>query len=263
MSSPGFKRSPVYRLYQLAWAALDWVYPPTCGGCTKRGIRWCTECQSSVRKLSAPLCPLCGESQRFDGLCLQCRTQPHVYTALRSWARFEGSLRNAIHRLKYKGELRLGEALAKPLIEYFRELNWQVELVVPVPLGVARQAQRGYNQAALIARPVALSEGLTYQPAAIRKIKFTRTQVGLSRAERLINVAQAFQAESRIVAQKRILLIDDVTTSGATIDACARAMLEADAAEVYGLTLARAPLRSETSTTQITSHNPSGARTVQ
>jgi competence protein ComFC len=246
MSSPGFKGSPVYRLYQLAWAALDWVYPPTCGGCTKRGIRWCSNCQNSARILSTPLCPLCGESQPFDGLCLHCRTQPQVYTALRSWARFDGSLRNAIHRLKYKGEMRLGEALAQPLIQYFRELNWKVDLVVPVPLGVARQAQRGYNQAALIARPIALSEGFLYQPAALWKTKVTRTQVGLSRAERLINVAQAFQAKNGIVAQKRILLIDDVTTSGATIDACARALLDAGAAEVFGLTLARAPLRSET-----------------
>jgi ComF family protein len=262
MSSPGFKRSPVYRLYHLAWAALDWIYPPTCGGCTKRGVRWCSDCQSSVTVLTPPFCSHCGESQPFGGLCLQCRTHPQAYTALRSWARFEGSLRNAVHRLKYTGEMRLGEALAEPLIVFFRQLDWEIELVVPVPLGVARHAQRGYNQAALIAHPVALSEGLVYQPAAIRKIKITRTQVGLSRAERLINVAQAFQAERRSVAQKKVLLIDDVTTSGATIDACARALLEAGAAEVYGLTLARAPFHSENISNQMTSQNPSGADPV-
>ncbi len=246
MSLPGFKGIPVYRLYHLAWEALDWVYPPTCGGCTKRGVRWCSDCQTGVTVLIPPLCPHCGESQLTDDLCPRCRTHPQAHTALRSWARFDGPLRNAVHRLKYRGEMRLGEALAQPLIEYFRTLNWRVDLVVPVPLGVARHAQRGYNQAELIARPVALSEGFAYQPAAIRKIKVTRTQVGLSRAERLINVAHAFQAEREIVAHKRILLIDDVTTSGATIDACARAMLETGAAEIFGLTLARAALHSET-----------------
>ena len=245
MSSPGFKRSPVYQLYQFAWAALDWVYPPTCGGCEQHGVRWCPECQSSVRLIIPPLCQKCGEPNNYGELCHSCRSKPQAYTALRSWARFEGPLRNAVHRLKYRGEMRLGEALAKPLIEYFRALNWQVDLVVPVPLGIAREAQRGYNQAALIARPLALSERLNYQPDALRKIKTTRTQVGLSRAERLLNVAEAFQAVSKIVAQKRILLIDDVATSGATINACTQAMFQAGAAEVFGLTLARAPLHAD------------------
>jgi len=245
MPSPGFKRSPVYKLYQLAWTALDWVYPPVCGGCEKRGERWCLDCQSSVTKVAPPLCPHCGESQAFGELCLDCKSTPQAYTALRSWARFDGSLRNAVHRLKYRGEMRLGDALAKPLIEYFRNLHWQVDLAVPVPLGVDRQAQRGYNQAALIARPIALSEGIFYRPDALHKVKTTRTQVGLSRAERLLNVSDAFQAEQRVVANKKILLVDDVTTSGATIDACTRALLCAGAKEVFGLTLARAPLRSD------------------
>ena len=248
MPSPGFKGSPVFQLYQFAWVALDWIYPPSCGGCNQRGARWCPDCQSSVTKISSPLCEHCGETNPSGGLCRNCRTNPQSYTALRSWARFTGPLRNAVHRLKYRGEMRLGEALAKPLIDYLRTLNWQVDLVVPVPLGVARQAQRGYNQAALIARPIALSEQICYQPDAVRKIKTTRAQVGLSRVERLLNVAEAFQAESRMVAQKRILLIDDVATSGATIDACSKTMLQAGAAEVFGLTLARAPLRFDPAT---------------
>ncbi len=132
MASPGFKRSPVYQLYQLAWAALDWVYPPTCGGCDKRGMRWCSDCRRSITKLVPPLCPHCGEPQLSVGLCQHCRTNPQAHTALRSLARFDGRLRNAVHRLKYKGEMRLGEALAEPLSEYFQTLDWKIDLIVPV-----------------------------------------------------------------------------------------------------------------------------------
>lgn len=245
MPLPGFKGSPVYKLYQLAWTALDWIYPPTCGGCHQRGARWCPDCQERVTLISPPVCEHCGEPYPEGRLCPHCRSHPQAYTALRSWARFTGPLRNAVHRLKYRGEMRLGEALAKPLIDYFRILNWKVDLVVPVPLGVARQVQRGYNQAALIARPIALSERISYQPDALRKVKPTRSQVGLSRAERLLNVAEAFLAEGKMVAHQRILLIDDVTTSGATIEACSKTLFQAGAAEVYGLTLARSPLRFE------------------
>jgi ComF family protein len=115
-----------------------------------------------------------------------------------------------------------------------------VELVTPVPLGVARHAQRGYNQSALLAFPLALSSKLAYGSQALIKVREARSQVGLSLAERFENVAGAFQASPKIVAGKTILIVDDVTTSGATMQACATALLQAGAHQVYGLTLARA-----------------------
>jgi ComF family protein len=163
-----------------------------------------------------------------------------AYAALRSWAVFEGPLRNALHRLKYRGDVALGEILARQLLEKLKGLDWVVDLVAPVPLGIARQKQRGYNQSTLLALPLALGCGIAYRPQALAKVRETPSQVGLSSEERFQNVEGAFQANARIVSGKRVLVVDDVTTSGATLNACANALKEAGASKVYALTLARA-----------------------
>jgi ComF family protein len=118
--------------------------------------------------------------------------------------------------------------------------GWLIDVVVPVPLGIARLKERGYNQAALIAHPFALASGLRYAPRALLRTRETRSQVGLSITERKINVTDAFKARHEIVGGKRVLLIDDVTTSSATLDACAAALRKDGADQVYCLTLARA-----------------------
>jgi ComF family protein len=149
-------------------------------------------------------------------------------------------VKNALHRLKYQRDVALGEALAVHLIACFNSLKWQVDLVVPVPLGVARRAQRGYNQAALLAKPLALACELAYRPAAIIKARETLSQVGLSVDQRWKNVYGSFSAREPAVRGRTILLVDDVATSGATLSACAVALRAAGAKEVYALTLARA-----------------------
>jgi ComF family protein len=230
---------PTYSLYRWAWAGLDWLFPPSCGGCGVRGIRWCPECQDHTRLIPSTLCPICGNVQASTVVCRKCRVSPPGYSALRSWAVFEGPIRNALHRLKYKGDMALGEVLARPLASLFKDMGWAVDLVAPVPLGVARKAERGYNQATLLAQPFALENRLVFRPEALVKIRDTRTQVGLSVPERRTNVAGAFKANPKVVKEKLVVVVDDVTTSGATIEACAQALLEAGARQVYGLTLAR------------------------
>ncbi len=133
----------------------------------------------------------------------------------------------------------LAEILARPLIVTLKELQWPIDLVTPVPAGRIHQEERGYNQAALLARPVALGCGIPYRPRALVKIKEARSQVGLTFAERYQNVSGVFLARPAIVQGKNVLVIDDVTTSGATLEACAKAILTARATKVYGLTLAR------------------------
>jgi ComF family protein len=122
-------------------------------------------------------------------------------------------------------------------------LQWNVDVIAPVPLGLARLAQRGYNQSALVAKPLALALGVRYYPLALRRSRETHSQVGLSAVQRKENVKGAFEAKFNLVTGRSILVVDDVTTSGATLDACAAALFEAGARQVYGLTLARAVLR--------------------
>lgn len=233
------RQRPAYLVYRWAWSGLDWLFPPSCGGCGVRGMRWCQNCQENTILIPSRVCQICGNLQNGTAICRKCRALPPTYTALRSWAVFEGPLRNALHRLKYKGDLGLGDVLARPLAGLFKHLGWKVDLVTPVPIGVARRTERGYNQATLLARPMALSIGLAFQPDALSKTRETRTQVGLSISDRRTNVAGAFKANPKYVLQKQVLVVDDVTTSGATIEACAKALLEAGARQVFGLTLAR------------------------
>jgi ComF family protein len=117
---------------------------------------------------------------------------------------------------------------------------WKVDLVIPVPISLSRRSERGYNQAALLARPMALYFGMNYQPRALKKSRETHSQVGLSFDERQANVQGAFIAERLIIQGKDVLVVDDVTTSGATLNSCAQALRLAGAKEVYCLTLARA-----------------------
>lgn len=174
------------------------------------------------------------------GICMTCRKYPPSYTALRSWAVFSGSLRQAVHRLKYRGDIALGERLSRPLINMIQSLHWEIDLVTPVPSDFARQTVRGYNQAAFLARPLALGCALLYNSRALVKMRSTPSQVGLTVSERRVNVAGAFHADPDLVKGKRVLVVDDVTTSGATLDACAVALREAGVSHVFCLTLARA-----------------------
>jgi ComF family protein len=132
----------------------------------------------------------------------------------------------------------LGEILSRPMISLFNDLKWKIDIITPVPLGIARLSQRGYNQAALLAKPLALGTNINYQPKALKKIRETVSQVGLSYRERRSNVIDAFNANKDTVQYKNILVVDDVTSSGATMEACSRALKNAGANEVYGITLA-------------------------
>jgi len=233
---------PAYRLYRSLWCGLDWLYPPLCAGCGKAGARWCDNCQASVQLLTGEICSICGIAGNSPGPCIQCKAFPPHFSQLRSWAIYEDPLRQALHRLKYKKDLALGETLSRPLIELYPKLGWQINLVLPVPLGVARLAQRGYNQSALLARPLALALRIPSRPSGLRRARETRSQVELSAQGRRQNVQGAFQADRQVVAGKRVLVVDDIATSCATLDACASALLEAEAAQVFCLTLARAGL---------------------
>ena len=159
---------------------------------------------------------------------------------MRSWAVFDSPVQNALHTIKYRRNIGLADAIAVDVVEFVQQLNWNVDVLIPIPLGKARLKERGYNQVALVAQPLAYDLGISYAPNGVRKIRETRSQVGLTAAERRENVRAAYQADPSDVKRKSILLMDDVATTGSTISACAEALLSAGAAEVYALTIARA-----------------------
>lgn len=191
------------------------------------------------------ICQICGRPMT-DGreICSGCKAAPPPYEALRSLTRYDGVMRDCVHALKYDNNQSLGEFFSARLTALVREAGWAVDLVLPVPLSPDRQAERGYNQSALLARPLALQLGLSYKPFGLTRIRNTPSQVALTAVERRKNVAGAFAALPEVVAGQRVLLVDDVTTTGSTLLECTRALKLADAKAVYGLTLSR-PIHAE------------------
>jgi competence protein ComFC len=240
MTLAGSRQSPAFILYHLLWNALDWVFPPHCGGCNRLAERWCASCQAQARPFGQ-VCACCGIPLETGGLCPECKDSQPIYAGLRSFTRYAGPARNAVIRLKYSRDIGLGEALATNMAQQLAGLNWPIDIITCVPLSGGRLRQRGYNQAAMLARPLSYSSGKSFRPILLRKTREAPSQVGLSASERRKNVWGAFEASGTIAA-KNVLVVDDVTTTGSTINACARALLDAGATAVYGLTFARAGL---------------------
>jgi competence protein ComFC len=159
---------------------------------------------------------------------------------MRSWAVFDSSIQKGLHTMKYRGNIGLGESIALQMSDFVRSWKWPIDVLIPIPLGKKRLKERGYNQVALVARPLAYQLGLRYEPDALRKTRETRSQVGLTISQRSQNVQDAYQADSNVVKDRSLLIMDDVATTGSTISACTAALLSAGAQEVYVLTIARA-----------------------
>jgi ComF family protein len=231
----------LYHLYHLLWLGIDLLLPPTCGGCGAPGFRLCPQCLARVPRLPDRVCEICGTPALAAGSrCADCAAARPHFTALRSWSAFEAPVRPALHRLKYRRDLGLGEALAPQLAAYVNDLGWHADVLVPVPLGGSRLKERGYNQAGLISWPLSLALGIGHAPRALDRARETRSQVGLTRTERQDNVRGAFQSRPSLVKGRTVLLVDDVATTGATLSSCAEALHAAGARDVLALTVARA-----------------------
>lgn len=227
-------------MYRGFWASLDWLLPPVCGGCGKAGFRWCSECCEKIQSVSDPVCDVCGLPQEQSGLCKRCQQKRPSFQLLRSWAVFENPVQEALHRLKYRRDIGLGEALSVQMSGFVKQLNWPVDTLIPIPLGKKRLEERGYNQVAMVSAPLSMQLGYAYRPRALIRARETRSQVGLSAAERQENVQGAFLADKTKVDGRNILLMDDVSTTGATLSSAAEALYAAGARDVYAVTIARA-----------------------
>ena len=209
---------------------LDLLYPPRCGGCGATGQGWwCPTCSASEAALGAE-----GITRAMldDG-------RPLLEIA---WARFAPPLREGIHALKYGGSPQLAGPFGERMARAWQAgaPDWAADLVAPVPLHAARQRERGYNQSERLATVVARVIASPLERAAMARQRATAQQAQLDRNARQANVAGAFFAQAARVSGRRVLVIDDVYTTGATLRACADALYRAGAADVAALTLARA-----------------------
>ena len=230
---------------------VDLIFPPRCTGCGRvlgddDRPPFCPACQAEVRLLRSPLCTRCGAP--FDGgaadhLCGACLTAPPGFTLARSVARYESVLLDAIHRFKYGRDAALGRALGRFMTRYpcpGMEIDADAR-IIPVPLHVDRLRERGFNQALILARELAWPGGQTVDFLSLKRRHATDPQVRLGRDARRRNIRGAFVVtRPERVADRKILLVDDVYTTGSTVGECARVLLAHQAAEVAVLTLARA-----------------------
>jgi|Deesub1362A_J573_1020465.scaffolds.fasta_scaffold01778_2 ComF family protein len=159
---------------------------------------------------------------------------------MRSYALYQGPVIQAVVSLKYRPNRRLGSLMAQWLFEVINRTRWRVDAVVAVPLARDRFRHRGYNQTQLIAEPLAALLGCPIVPDALKRVRATRSQVGLDPLGRSENLRGAFVASGKAVCGLKMLVVDDLITSGATMRACAKALLAAGAEGVYGLSVARA-----------------------
>jgi competence protein ComFC len=233
---------PAYSVYRWLWQMVDWIYPPSCYGCNQAGDLLCSDCSQSIQYLQNGLCSRCGYPRMNRRICAGCSNHSPYYTQIRSVAAYTGCIKEGVHQLKYQNNLGLGIHFANYIYQLIKQQNWQIDLVIPVPLSPNRRKERGYNQTTMIAFPLSLQLGCKMDDKLIKRVKETQTQIELDAHQRQINLQNAFQARSTRGTGKNILVVDDVITTGATINDCARALKSAGAKEVYAVSIGRVVL---------------------
>jgi ComF family protein len=225
---------------KLGELALDFFFPKWCVGCGARGEFICLECSRRLARISGPVCPQCGRPQTNDKLCPACVSWAAAIDGIRAPFRFEGTIRQAVYDLKYHNIRSLAKPLATLMHDYADAQNLRADALIPVPLHAKRLKDRGYNQSALLAREIGKLSSLPVMTDCLVRAKHTSPQAKTATvSERLKNVNEAFRCDYSAVKGLKLLLIDDVATSGATLNAAAAALKAGGAAEVWGLALAK------------------------
>lgn len=236
---------------------IDLIYPPRCSICEKflwknrarrdqQELLFCEPCFYGFSEITSPLCPICGRpfvsEVDEDHLCEDCLRKRPYYDAMRAPYLYEGGIMEAIHQFKYARKSHLANSLGLLLTSFARKWLDKTDgtLMMPVPLHPRKLREREFNQSLLLARHAAPLLGTELDFLSLRRIKYTQPQTGLKSDERRKNVRRAFQlVDRKVVKGRSVLLVDDVTTTGSTLNDCARTLKRAGAREVFCLTLAR------------------------
>lgn len=243
MLNPLWPLPQLYKKPTMVWSALDILFPPFCCNCGVLGYELCPDCIKKIVVLNQRnLCSICGDISINGMICSECQIKKPYFDQLRSWGTYSGVLREVIQKIKFNRGLGLIGYFTTASIGFIKSWNIEIDHIVPVPLGKNRHHNRGYNQASLIARPISRNLHIPYKLRAISRAKETSSQVGLNAKEREQNVLNAFEGDLEINQNKSVLVIDDITTTGSTLNECAKALRNSGAKKVYCFTLARTPI---------------------
>lgn len=230
---------------RIADGLTDILYPRRCPICGEipgqRGSLICPGCAQQVRPLEEPLCKKCGKplADEAEEFCPDCRRGNHIYTRGYAALPYTGQIRQSVYQIKYHNKREYldyyGPLMAQALEARIRP--WQADFLVPVPLHRSRRRKRGFNQAEILARHVGKQLGISVRTDLVRRTRATRPQKELGYRERQNNLKGAFKIGSDDVKLKKIILVDDIYTTGSTVDAIAGELLAHGAGEVYFISL--------------------------
>lgn len=257
MATPEDKTATLHiQAASLIRSFIDLIYPPRCTVCSafiqenneffnQKAFSLCRECLNDFTPIASPLCPICGMPFSVgseDHVCEACLKKRPFFDRTRAPFLYDGRLMTAIHRFKYGGRSHLAGTLG-PLLASFATSRFDDltdPLVMPIPLHPKRLRERGFNQSLLLARPVAKELKAELDFLSLRRIRYTLPQIGLKSDERRKNVRRAFVLHAgKSVQDRTVILVDDVATTGSTLNECSRVLKKAGAEKVFGLVLAR------------------------
>ncbi len=223
------------------------VFPPQCPCCGKLlsfdeyGDGFCRPCKGKIRYVHEPTCKVCGKALNdpVEEYCNDCKKVRHVFTQSKAVYIYDGGIKNAMYRLKYGNHKDFARVFARDMAKmHGKYLKYrEIDLIVPVPMNAAKRRTRGYDQAALLARELASETGLCFSDKVLVRARKTRPQKELNDVERRKNLKNAFKMGRSSVKSRKVLLVDDIYTTGSTMDACAEVLMKAGARAVYGMTV--------------------------
>lgn len=199
----------------------------------------CDTCLKTLPFITGETCSKCGIPSAGGNYCLNCKREGRNFETHRSVFSYTGVVVNTIQAYKYSNAKYLAQYLGNLVVDKYIKLGWCIDVVIPVPLHTFREKERGYNQAYLLAKQFK-NTNLAINTTALVRTKYVVQQARLTKRERIVNLKQSFKVvDKKAVAGKTVLLIDDIFTTGNTIDACANALIAGGVKKVYALTVCR------------------------